>query len=65
MKDAFGHTLKVGDRIVASHKGGRPLVMGTVVKLNPVKVTYCVGGYNRKFSTDYLSVAKYNLNEDN
>lgn len=65
MKDAFGNQLNIGDRIVACHKGGRPLVIGTVVKLNPVKVTYCVDGYNYKFSTNYLSVAKYNLNEEN
>lgn len=64
MKDAFGHILNVGDRIIASHKGGRPLVIGIVVKLNPVEVTYSVDGYNRKFHTNYLSVAKYNLNEE-
>lgn len=66
MKDAFGNTLNIGDRIVASHKGGRPLIKGTVIKLNASEVTYYADGYGTdyKFHTPYVQVAKYNLNEE-
>lgn len=60
MKDAFGIELKIGDRIIASHKGGRPLVKGTVIALGKAEVTYYADGYGTdyKFHTAYPKVAK-------